>query len=179
MEKLPDIFSQFFLKEGVVHAIEQLAAMQPSPLDASKAAAVDKGKGRRSGGGGNRPASRAADKDGGASEGGDARTPAGDTLRSAVGVRARRFNARYFTDDSGRTVGELRAWRAVFGRWWSGAPWKTGTPWRVAPQHLVLVVCCTRLAAAVPPQSSMRCYLAPSACHSTLSTPRHPRRLRD
>jgi len=55
MEKLPDIFSQFFLKEGVVHAIEQLAAMQPSPLDASKAAAVDKGKGRRSGGGGNRP----------------------------------------------------------------------------------------------------------------------------
>lgn len=110
MEKLPDIFSQFFLKEGVVHAVDQLAAVQPSPPppEASKsaaAAAADKGKARRSGGG-ERPASRAADKDGGASEGGDMRTPAGDTLRLAVGARARRFNARYFTDSSGRTVGE-------------------------------------------------------------------------
>lgn len=114
MEKLPDIFSQYFLKEGVVHAVEQLAAVQPSPplseAGQSQAAAADKGKGRRSGGSsdrGDRPASRAADKDGGASEGDDVRTPAGDTLRFAVGARARRFNARFFTDDSGRTVGEL------------------------------------------------------------------------
>ena len=107
MEKLPDVFSQYFLKEGVVFAVDQLAAAQPpAPPAAPKpeAAPGDKGKARRSSGGG-RPASRAADKDGG-SEGADVRTPAGDTLRAAVGVRARRFNVRYFTDASGKTVGE-------------------------------------------------------------------------
>ena len=29
MHKLPDIFSKYFLKEGVVHAVEQLAASVP------------------------------------------------------------------------------------------------------------------------------------------------------
>lgn len=107
MEKLPDVFSQYFLKNGVVHAVDQLAAVQPpaAPAEAKpEAASGDKGRGRRSSAAG-RPASRAADKDGG-SEGGDVRTPAGDTLRAAVGARARRFNARYFTDASGQTVGE-------------------------------------------------------------------------
>ena len=128
MEKLPDVFRKYFLKEGVVHAIDQLAAVQPAAEPAEpagdeaqegedgKAAAAGPSSGRqalgRRGSSSGRPASRAADKDKGevalpAPANIDAKTPAGDTLRYAVGARARRFHARYFTDGSGHTVGEL------------------------------------------------------------------------
>lgn len=119
MEKLPDVFSRYFLKEGVVHAIDQLAAAQPAAEAPAPAGAAGEAGGeaaaaapparpsRRSSASG-RPTSRAADKDAGeAAATLDVRTPAGDTLRAAVGARARRFNARYFTDAKGRTVGEL------------------------------------------------------------------------
>ncbi|PSC70280.1 E3 ubiquitin-ligase UPL3-like isoform A [Micractinium conductrix] len=117
MEKLPDVFRQYFLKEGVVHATEQLAALPlPASAEAAAGGAAAAGmdgeevsappRGRRLSSG--RPASHAGDKDGG-ERGGPAavgtRTPGGDTLRSAVGTRARRFNARYFTDAQGHTVG--------------------------------------------------------------------------
>lgn len=104
MEKLPDVFSQYFLKEGVVHAVEQLAAVQ-APVPAAEAS----GRARRGAVHAARPASGAADTgDDGAGGGGaaDAKTPAGDTLRYAVGARARRFMARYFTDAQGGTMGE-------------------------------------------------------------------------
>ncbi|KAL4435190.1 hypothetical protein ABPG77_001872 [Micractinium sp. CCAP 211/92] len=117
MEKLPDVFSQYFLKEGVVHAVEQLAAVQPAAEapapaggqgeaagEAAAAAPPPARPSRRSSAGG-RPSSRAADKDGGDVAKPDVRTPAGDTLRAAVGARARRFNARYFTDARGHTLG--------------------------------------------------------------------------
>lgn len=110
MEKLPEVFGQYFLKEGVVHAMDQLAAVQPLPGgDAGEVSpASGKAPARRASGAA-RPASRAVDKDGGES-GSDAllhtRTPAGDTLRAAVGVRARRFIAKYFTDGRGHTVGK-------------------------------------------------------------------------
>lgn len=115
MEKLPGIYHQYFLKEGVVHAIDQLAAIEPveaaapqaaaaaaaapSP-EASSAAAARAGSARRSGG---RPASRAADKDAGEVivPRSEARLPAGDALRAAVGQRARLFHAQYFSDGKG------------------------------------------------------------------------------
>jgi hypothetical protein len=37
MHKLPGIFSKYFLKEGVVHAVEQLAASAPQPAGEEKA----------------------------------------------------------------------------------------------------------------------------------------------
>jgi E3 ubiquitin-protein ligase TRIP12 len=113
MEKLPELYRQHFLKEGVAHAIQQLASAPPPEPPAAAvttgAPAAASTRGRRSSG---RPASRAADKDGG--EAGkaaveDARTPAGDTLRAAVGARARRFHARHFTDGEGVAVGEPAA----------------------------------------------------------------------
>ena len=122
MEKLPDVFRQYFLKEGVVHATEQLAALPlPASAEAAAGGAAAAGmdgeevsappRGRRLSSG--RPASHAGDKDGG-ERGGPAavgtRTPGGDTLRSAVGTRARRFNARYFTDAQGHTVGKQGRW---------------------------------------------------------------------
>ena len=148
MDKLPGAYSQYFLKEGVVHALDQLAAVQPAAGVAAAAAAEQEGSGgaaeeatvaaaaggrrapgsRRSSG---RPASRGADKDGGEdalaaaaavasvaatrSAAGGA-TPAGDALRCAIGARARRFNARYFTDAKGKTVGEW-GWARVGWGW--------------------------------------------------------------
>ncbi|KAL4436702.1 hypothetical protein ABPG75_003841 [Micractinium tetrahymenae] len=117
MEKLPDVFSQYFLKEGVVHAIDQLAAVQPAAEAPEPAGAAGEAAGEaaaaappptrpsRRSSASERPASRAADKDSGEAAKLAVRTPAGDTLRAAVGARARRFNARYFTDAKGRTVG--------------------------------------------------------------------------
>jgi E3 ubiquitin-protein ligase TRIP12 len=38
MDKLPDVFSGYFLKEGVAHAIDQLAAAAPTAAAAAPAA---------------------------------------------------------------------------------------------------------------------------------------------
>lgn len=119
MEKLPGVYSKYFLKEGVVHAMDQLAAT------AGGAAAPAAGEPQQDGGGAEagvaphwrssfgRPASRSADRD--AADGAEAagqqqeqqqhRTPAGDTLRVAVRARARRFKALYFTDAAGNMLG--------------------------------------------------------------------------
>jgi E3 ubiquitin-protein ligase TRIP12 len=123
MEKLPDLYRQYFLKEGVVHAMDQLAATrsQPEQQEAQgPAAASDEqgatadaqtaspgGRGRRASGAA-RPASRAGDKDDGeaAAARAEPRTPAGDTLRRALGSRARRFHAHYFVDGQGHALGE-------------------------------------------------------------------------
>ena len=44
MQKLPDVFLRYFAKEGVVHAIDQLAAAAPPSLPVPK---EPKRKGRR------------------------------------------------------------------------------------------------------------------------------------
>lgn len=38
MHKLPKVFSKYFLKEGVVHAVQQLAATAPKPAAEEKKA---------------------------------------------------------------------------------------------------------------------------------------------
>jgi E3 ubiquitin-protein ligase TRIP12 len=112
MEKLPAVFSKFFLKEGVAHAVEQLAiAMPPLPVPPPPPAAssIQPRRSTRSGG------RRDSDTSGGAAVAAEAaaagtvpagatRTPAGDTLRSALSARARRFRARYFVDDQGNIL---------------------------------------------------------------------------
>jgi hypothetical protein len=52
MAKLPQIFAGFFVKEGVAHALEQLAAASPAGARAAAAAGEGGGSGRRSSGAG-------------------------------------------------------------------------------------------------------------------------------
>ncbi|EFN55600.1 hypothetical protein CHLNCDRAFT_52424, partial [Chlorella variabilis] len=122
IEKLPDVYHQYFLKEGVVHAIDQLAATPPAAAAAAADAAAAGGAAQESSGGaaglaarvgrrlsgGGRPASRAADKDAGEAAAAP-RAAAGDALRAAVGARARRFHARYFTDGKGHALSPAAA----------------------------------------------------------------------
>lgn len=132
MEKLPETFGQYFLKEGVVHAMDQLAAAAaagaagPAEQPAAAAPAGEEGEssGRRSGqgqhsgrggagaqrsrGGREAEAAAAAGAAAAAAAGAGAKTPAGDTLRAALAARAARFKARHFTDAQGRPLGEPR-----------------------------------------------------------------------
>ena len=48
MHKLPKVFSKYFLKEGVVHAVEQLAATAPKPAAEEKEKAKGKAAKRAS-----------------------------------------------------------------------------------------------------------------------------------
>eukprot|EP00887_Chlorella_sp_A99_P008099 scaffold12.g8099.t1 len=101
---------KYFLKEGVVHAVEQLAAAAQSATPQAAPGAAPAGEsapsGRRRSGAG-RPASRSADREVGGQEaaGASVRTPASNTLRAAVGTRAARFKARHFTDAQGNVLG--------------------------------------------------------------------------
>jgi E3 ubiquitin-protein ligase TRIP12 len=105
MAKLPDVYTQLFLKEGVVHAMEQLAA-SAAPADAAAAPAEGVSTRRRSQAAGAPAAPSAAERSAAAAAAAAAaKAPAGDALRSALGVRARSFCARYFIDEHGEPIG--------------------------------------------------------------------------
>ena len=121
MDKLPEQYSKFFLKEGVVHAMEELATTAPKPkpeAPVSIPALPPRGSAGRSGG--VRTRSRAVSEEGAALESAEKakpeaapastlgeRTPAGTTLRNALATHAARFCARYFTDKNGNSLGTL------------------------------------------------------------------------
>lgn len=118
MMKLPDVFSKFFLKEGVVHAMEDLAqsgaaTIPPAEVrpDCTGTAALvgdeirtrtrmaTRGQQLQEQGEGKNPTLPPAPFSS------EVRTPAGSVLRSALSTHARRFCEKYFTDDRGNTLG--------------------------------------------------------------------------
>lgn len=117
MGKLPDVFTQFFLKEGVVHAMEQLAtaepppATSPAPAAAPVAPAVQGVSTRRRSQAVSQQeqqpqAAALAERAAVAAQAAAAKAPAGQALRTALGVRARHFCTKYFKDDKGDAIGK-------------------------------------------------------------------------
>jgi E3 ubiquitin-protein ligase TRIP12 len=114
MDKLPEVFVKYFLKEGVVHAMEELSA-HATPSRPTSANASNSGSGgiltrRRSraaehadaGTGANATHEQASERP---TTLGDVRTPGGALERSTLGVHARRFLARHFMDKRGQLLG--------------------------------------------------------------------------
>jgi len=120
MSKLPTLFSNFFRKEGVVHAIDQLASMQipliPTPTSVAARPTPDSGSRRTSrrdagrGRANETPSPIATRGGGGTTPGGGVTTPAGtpvaaspatprnSTLRSQAVLRAQKFKQAHFAE---------------------------------------------------------------------------------
>lgn len=103
MGKLPEVFTKFFLKEGVVQAMEDLAATAPAA--ATSTPGSDGGLRTRSGRV-TRSRSQVEEVAPPPAPPAEMQTPAGTTLRTALATHARRFCARYFIDDNGNPMGK-------------------------------------------------------------------------
>ena len=100
MLKLPSIFSPYFLKEGVVHAIDQLAAKATKATPPSAPAATEKTSIRSS----TRITKKATEKETSPPKPAPAPTP--PTMKEALAARASQFQSLYFA--SGSSGGETQ-----------------------------------------------------------------------
>lgn len=103
MVKLPDVFEKYFLKEGVVHAMEELTLAAPADQRSVEGRVT---RARSSADKSSRP-ERQSDK-----------TPTGSALRSSLALHARRFCQRYFTTNEGKPIGEYEIKRSYDGLLW-------------------------------------------------------------
>lgn len=98
MERLPDIFTTYFLKEGVVHALDQLAAScAPSSAGTSGKTRVTRGAARVTKLQGKEDTAR-----GEASVAASLRQPGSTGLKEALAARAKRFKATYYSEAAGK-----------------------------------------------------------------------------
>ncbi|KAK9803385.1 hypothetical protein WJX72_003423 [[Myrmecia] bisecta] len=102
MDKLPDVFTKHFLKEGVVHAIDQLAATAPPPAPIAKPKPVKRSSSRLNKGK-DKKEEKKEEPPAAAPQAAPA-APAPPPLRTAVALRAQKFKAAHFSSTSGASI---------------------------------------------------------------------------